>query len=348
MGIVRDGKHVILSAVPGKIVVAELKNQAACINYRNCISGMFQYRNAFNAICVRNGNVLNNLSAHGWLGYPDSVLICWMDGSITCERYVSIPMQDVPGIRWAISGMGLLDLYAPEAEGYCRFKKDGKLYDYSDVFRKTNHTAIGVKDGVVYGFYLSNMTAVQVNAYVKKQGMEVAIMLDGGHVAAVNCDAVSDNASQKQHNIIQFVQEAEVCTKGEIDVHTVHVYSLKEEGNKEVSANFKVREFRCRDGSDAIFVSPELIEVLQKVRTHFGKAVTIRSAYRTPTHNEASNGVEDSQHLYGLAADITVKGVTPKKVAAYVETLMPNCGGIGIYGGFTHVDVRSKKARWNG
>lgn len=348
MGIVKDGKHVILSAMPGKIVIAELKNQAACKNYTNCISGTFQYQNAFNAICVKNGNVLNNLSAHGWLGYPDSVLICWMDGSITCERYVSIPAQDVPSIRWAISGVGLLNMYAPEAEGYCRFKKDGKTYNYSDVLRKTNHTAIGVKDGVVYGFYLNNMTAAQVNAYVKKQGMEVAIMLDGGHIAAVNCDSYSVNANQKQHNMIQFVQEVAECTKGENGVHTVNVYSLKEEGKKEVSTNFKVREFRCRDGSDAIFVSQELIEVLQKVRTHFGKAVTITSAYRTPTHNEVSNGVEDSQHLYGLAADITVKGVTPKKVAAYVETLMSDKGGIGIYDGFVHIDVRSKKARWNG
>jgi uncharacterized protein YcbK (DUF882 family) len=50
--------------------------------------------------------------------------------------------------------------------------------------------------------------------------------------------------------------------------------------------------------------------------------------------------------LFGRAADIKVTGVTPKKVAEYAETLLPNTGGIGIYSNFTHIDVRSKKARW--
>lgn len=344
--IITDGKNTMLSAKPDKVIIAELKNKAACKNYKNCISGTFQYQNTFNAICIKNGKELNNLSAHGWLGYPDSVLICWMDGSITCERHISIPKQDISGIKWAISGLGLLDMYAPETEGYCKIKKNGKTYNYSDVLRKTNHTALGVKDGVVYGFYLNNMTAAQVNAYVKKQGMEIAIMLDGGHIAAVNCDSYSANANQKQHNMIQFVMEAEDSKKEDDTVHSVNAYSVKSEGNKALSTNFKVREFRCKDGSDPVFVSPELVTILQSVRTHFGKAVTINSAYRTPTYNEKVGGVNESQHCMGMAADITVKGVTPKKVAEYLETLLQNKGGIGVYDTFTHVDVRSKKARW--
>jgi uncharacterized protein YcbK (DUF882 family) len=55
-----------------------------------------------------------------------------------------------------------------------------------------------------------------------------------------------------------------------------------------------------------------------------------------------------SQHQYGTAADIVVTGVAPKKVAAFVETLLPGKGGIGIYPTFTHIDVRQKKSRWNG
>jgi uncharacterized protein YcbK (DUF882 family) len=55
-----------------------------------------------------------------------------------------------------------------------------------------------------------------------------------------------------------------------------------------------------------------------------------------------------SQHLYGKAADIVVSGITPKKVAAYAETLLPKKGGIGIYKNFVHIDVRATKSRWNG
>lgn len=128
----------------------------------------------------------------------------------------------------------------------------------------------------------------------------------------------------------------------------IEVYSKAKDGNKRVSKNFKVKEFACTDGSDPIFIDSALVELLQKIRTHFGKAVTITSAYRTPTRNKAVGGTTYSQHLYGRAADIKVSGVPPKTVVAYVEKLLPNTGGIGVYDTFVHVDVRSKKARWNG
>lgn len=127
---------------------------------------------------------------------------------------------------------------------------------------------------------------------------------------------------------------------------TVQVYSKAKDGNKKLSNNFRVREFACADGSDPIFIADELVIVLQNIRTHFGKAVTITSAYRTPSRNSAVGGTAYSQHLYGTAADIKVNGISPKNVAAYAEKLMPNRGGIGIYNTFTHIDVRKTKSRW--
>lgn len=128
----------------------------------------------------------------------------------------------------------------------------------------------------------------------------------------------------------------------------IKAYSKKKDGNKKLSTNFRVKEFACTDGSDPIFVDTDLVNVLQKIRSHFGKSVTITSAYRTPARNKAVGGETYSQHLYGKAADIKVKGVTPKKVSEYAEKLLPKSGGIGTYGTFTHVDVRTNKARWKG
>lgn len=129
---------------------------------------------------------------------------------------------------------------------------------------------------------------------------------------------------------------------------TVKAYSLAKDGNKKLSDNFRVNEFACEDGSDVIFIAPALVTILQKVRTHFGKAVKINSAYRTPTHNKKVGGAAYSQHLYGTAADIVVNGVDPKAVAAYAEKLLPKSGGIGVYKSFTHIDVREVRSRWNG
>ena len=128
----------------------------------------------------------------------------------------------------------------------------------------------------------------------------------------------------------------------------VKVYSKAKEGNVKLSKNFTVKEFACFDGTDTVFISLALVNLLQKIRDHFGKAVIINSAYRTEAHNKAIGGATYSQHKYGLAADIHINGVTPKEIAAYVETLMPSSGGIGIYKSFVHVDVRQVKSRWNG
>ena len=128
----------------------------------------------------------------------------------------------------------------------------------------------------------------------------------------------------------------------------VRVYSKAKNGSTALTKNFKVREFACRDGSDVVFVSMDLVEILQKIRDHFGKPVTINSGYRTVTYNKKVDGADFSQHMYGMAADISVSGVKPRDVAAYAETLLPKTGGIGIYDSFTHVDMRAAKSRWGG
>ena len=133
-----------------------------------------------------------------------------------------------------------------------------------------------------------------------------------------------------------------------IDENAVIPYSKAKQGDEKLSANFKVKEFACNDGSDVVFVSPALVAVLQNIRNHFGKSVIINSGYRTVTYNKKVGGATYSQHLYGTAADIRISGVSPKQIAQYAETLLPNTGGIGIYKNFVHVDVRKNRSRWNG
>lgn len=74
-------------------------------------------------------------------------------------------------------------------------------------------------------------------------------------------------------------------------------YSLAKDGARQLAPAFKVREFRCRDGSDTIMVDEALTVLLQAIREHFGKAVVITSGYRTATHNTAVGGAKSSQHL---------------------------------------------------
>ena len=133
-------------------------------------------------------------------------------------------------------------------------------------------------------------------------------------------------------------------------------YSLAKDGAKLLAPGFKVREFRCRDGSDVVMIDESLVVLLQCIREHFGKPITITSGYRTAAHNTAVGGAKSSQHLLGRAADFHVEGVPVAAVAAYAETLLPSRGGIGRYPkdaahpkrstGWVHIDTRAGKSRW--
>ena len=114
-----------------------------------------------------------------------------------------------------------------------------------------------------------------------------------------------------------------------------------------LSEHFKASEFTCHhcgtlpDGG----MATELIDLLEDLRTHFGKPVTINSGYRCPIHNANVGGAKNSQHLLGTAADVVISGVSPSTVYSWADENNPT-GGVGKYNSFTHIDVRSGKARW--
>ena len=56
-------------------------------------------------------------------------------------------------------------------------------------------------------------------------------------------------------------------------------YSLAKDGARQLAPGFKVREFRCRDGSDVVMIDESLVMLLQCIREHFGKPITITSGY---------------------------------------------------------------------
>lgn len=122
----------------------------------------------------------------------------------------------------------------------------------------------------------------------------------------------------------------------------------------QLTNNFNLEEFRCHDGTpvpNELLPNIELLAAnLQKLRDYLGEPVRVNSGYRTPVYNAKVGGKKKSQHLLAKAADITVKSKTPKQLAAIIEKLIANGtmlqGGLGVYPGFVHYDVRKTKARW--
>jgi len=122
----------------------------------------------------------------------------------------------------------------------------------------------------------------------------------------------------------------------------------------QLSKNFALQEFACKDGTpvpeELTGNAKELADNLQVLRDEIGEPLHINSGYRTIAHNKTVGGKPNSQHLLAKAADITAKNYSPKQLAAKIEVLIKlgkmKQGGIGIYAGFVHYDIRGRKARW--
>jgi uncharacterized protein YcbK (DUF882 family) len=115
----------------------------------------------------------------------------------------------------------------------------------------------------------------------------------------------------------------------------------------DLSAHFSRKELSCRC-CGRLKIDPKLLDGLENLRALAGAIVTVHAGYRCPRHNREVGGVPQSEHLQGLAADISVPGFSLQRMYELaLEIPQFAGGGIGVYdGNFLHVDVRDRRARW--
>jgi uncharacterized protein YcbK (DUF882 family) len=100
---------------------------------------------------------------------------------------------------------------------------------------------------------------------------------------------------------------------------------------------------RCRRTDVEKQMDPQLLTYLSHVYDHFGqKPLEVVSGYRNQRKLS-------SNHAKAIATDIRIKGVSPKEIRAFAETMDRGGMGIGFYprSQFVHIDVRSPPSyRW--
>lgn len=121
----------------------------------------------------------------------------------------------------------------------------------------------------------------------------------------------------------------------------IRSYSLKRDGEKRLSDNFKVKEFACRDGSDGILVADELISILQTIRNTFRLRVRIGSGFRTRSYNSRIGGAYNSRHMSGEAADIDVLNADGSEYDALEVAMTAQALGCRAIGCYRYADGQS-------
>ena len=67
--------------------------------------------------------------------------------------------------------------------------------------------------------------------------------------------------------------------------------------------------------SEVISNLKKLVEfILDPLREKYGKPIYVNSGYRCPALNKAVNGSKTSQHMQGLAVDITTRSIAGNKI----------------------------------
>ena len=97
-----------------------------------------------------------------------------------------------------------------------------------------------------------------------------------------------------------------------------------------LSANFTLKELTKSDTAtrlgldntpdEATIENLKLLcqEILQPIREHFGKSVTVNSGFRSPESNAAVGGSKTSDHCLGRAADIEIDGIPNPELAQWI------------------------------
>jgi uncharacterized protein YcbK (DUF882 family) len=132
---------------------------------------------------------------------------------------------------------------------------------------------------------------------------------------------------------------------------------------KQLTKNFNISEFKCKDGTDVPDELEnnvqELANNLQIIRDKFcieigvNMPLIILSGYRSPKHNAKVKGAKNSQHLLAKASDITLKDKSLLQhlyilIKELIDTEEIKAGGITFYRekGFIHYDIRGVKVTW--
>jgi uncharacterized protein YcbK (DUF882 family) len=101
---------------------------------------------------------------------------------------------------------------------------------------------------------------------------------------------------------------------------------------------------RCHYTNEIMPVDIDLLDLLCDIKDIFGKdrEVNIISGYRSYTYNEYLRSLgrkvaKDSLHLYGLAIDFSIPGISNSELFEVAKSFL--AGGVGKYPEFIHVDL---------
>lgn len=111
-----------------------------------------------------------------------------------------------------------------------------------------------------------------------------------------------------------------------------------------LSPHFSRGECACRCGCGLCSVTPQLLDLAEKVRSILQTPMIVTSGTRCVSHNARVGGSPTSKHLQGLAMDFYCRTLSPTAIynaiiKAWHDGRLPELGGVGLYDWGVHIDI---------
>lgn len=109
--------------------------------------------------------------------------------------------------------------------------------------------------------------------------------------------------------------------------------------------NFKESEFKCKYTGECN-MNPLMMELLQSIRTEYGRPIFISSGFRSVKHPVEQEKAQPGEHTYGMAVDILCHGDNAVKLMKLA--LDRDIKRIGVHqkgnvnGRFIHLGIADK------
>lgn len=220
-------------------------------------------------------------------------------------------------------------------------------------FAKSRGSSIGSLD-MQLNFFYKELSESFPSLHAKLKN--ITSVRDAAIAVMLNYEAPADQSVAAQNNRANVAQiyYSRYTSGNAKEANKIMGYKRFTKGQAvQVSEHFYSTEFDCHGSGccSETLVNEKLIEYVEQIRVHFDAPVNITSPYRCPTHNSRIGGAVGSRHSKGDAADIVVKGYSPRVVAQYAESI--GILGIGLYetsadGHFVHIDTRDYRSFWYG
>lgn len=127
----------------------------------------------------------------------------------------------------------------------------------------------------------------------------------------------------------------------------------KADFERNITVNFKIKEFACKDNTPYLDIDIDNVEILQDIRNIKNIPIIIVSGFRSQNHNIICGGAKSSKHLTGDAIDFRFANEDAGRLIDSALTLFykHKIKGIGLYVNrgnkdYIHFDNRDVKAIW--